>query len=54
MPGAHPRLAFAITSPRRAFAGETISSREAYAEAKTAFVTRVTESALAEGYPHAI
>ncbi len=35
------------------YSAADFSSRQAYADAKTVFVTRVTERALAEGYPRA-
>lgn len=51
----HPRVAQEYEALKRELApqhsGADFSSREAYAQAKAAFITRVTESALAEGYP---
>jgi GrpB-like predicted nucleotidyltransferase (UPF0157 family) len=53
----HPEVAHEYEGLKRGLASQHIgadfSSRQAYADAKTVFVTRVTERALAEGYPRA-
>ena len=52
----HPESARAYEELKRGLAPQysatDVSSREAYADAKTAFVTDITERALAKGYPH--
>jgi GrpB-like predicted nucleotidyltransferase (UPF0157 family) len=54
----HPDVARAYEDLKRTLAAQhsarDFASRQAYADAKTAFVTDITERALAEGYPHAI
>jgi GrpB-like predicted nucleotidyltransferase (UPF0157 family) len=51
----HPEVARAYEDLKRGLASEhratDFSARQAYADAKTAFVTRITERALAKGYP---
>ena len=53
----HPEVAREYERLKRELAPQhsarDFSSRQAYADAKTAFVRRVTERALAEGYPRA-
>jgi GrpB-like predicted nucleotidyltransferase (UPF0157 family) len=52
----HPEVARAYEDLKRGLASQhsaaDFSSRQAYADAKTAFVTHITERALAEGHPH--
>jgi GrpB-like predicted nucleotidyltransferase (UPF0157 family) len=52
---AHPETALEYAALKSALAerhvGTDAASREAYAEAKTGFVTRITERALAAGFP---
>jgi len=51
----HPEVAHAYESLKRELAprhsAATFDSRQAYADAKTQFVTRITQQALAEGLP---
>ena len=53
----HPEVARAYERLKRELAplygAATFDSRQAYADAKTEFVTRITETALAEGLPRA-
>jgi GrpB-like predicted nucleotidyltransferase (UPF0157 family) len=52
----HPEVARAYEDLKRGLASQhsatDFSSRQAYADAKTAFVTQTTGRALAKGYPH--
>jgi GrpB-like predicted nucleotidyltransferase (UPF0157 family) len=51
----HPEVALEYEDLKRRLASQysaaDFSSRQAYAAAKTGFVTRITERALAEGFP---
>ena len=52
----HPDVARAYQDLKRRLAPQYLAadfaSRQAYADAKTAFVSEITERALADGYPH--